>query len=116
MSPKRLDRVAPPPVKGEWEVKFGDTKAAKGWEQLCDRAAVKTREAFELMRSDPRPSEDDDHYRLRGGLSVREFRGRGLEQRQVKVSGSGRIWYLVDDEERTVWVVQAGIGHPKATE
>ena len=44
------------------------------------------------------------------------WRGRTLEQWQVKVSQSGRIWYLPDDDERTVWVVYASPAHPKPTE
>lgn len=50
MSPKRLDRVAPPPVGSEWEVRFGTSEAAKGWDELCNRAGEKTRSAYELMR------------------------------------------------------------------
>lgn len=50
MSPKRLERVAPPPVGEEWDVKFGDSKAAKNWPELCACALVAAREAFELMR------------------------------------------------------------------
>jgi mRNA-degrading endonuclease RelE of RelBE toxin-antitoxin system len=33
----------------------------------------------------------------------------------VEVTGGGRIWYLVDEETRTVWVVQASTKHPKRT-
>lgn len=116
MSPKRLDRVAPPPVKDEWEVKFGSSQAAKGWDDLCVHAVEKTRAAFEMMRSNPRPPQDEDHYRLRGDLGTREFRGRELEQWQVKAGGGARIWYLPDDGEHTVWLVYAGVAHPKATE
>lgn len=117
MCPKRLDPVAPPPVGDEWEVKFGDTQAAKGWNDLCaSNAKAKTREAFETMRSNPRPPPDQNHYQLKGRLSVRQFQGRDLEQWQIKVSGSGRVWYLVDDEKHTVWVVFASPAHPKATE
>jgi hypothetical protein len=56
------------------------------------------------------------HYQLRDDLASKQFRGRSLEQRQVKVSGSGRIWYLPDDETHTVWVVHASSTHPKKTE
>ena len=45
MSPKRLDRVAPPPVQGEWDVRFGTSEAAKGWDELCAHAAGSTRRA-----------------------------------------------------------------------
>lgn len=116
MSPKRLDHVAPPAVDDEWSVRFGTTEAASGWEELRTRAAVKTREAFELMRVSPRPREDESHYRLRGSLSTKNLGGKELEQWQVKVGGSARIWYLPDDEKHTVWVVYAGVGHPKETE
>jgi hypothetical protein len=116
VSPKRLDRAAPPPVGGEWDVRFGTSEAAKGWDALCAHARANTRDAFELMRSGPRPPEDATHYRLRGELSTRIFGGRALEQWQIKVSSSGRIWYLPDDSKRTVWVIKATPSHPKETE
>ena len=116
MSPKRLDRVGPPSVDGEWEVRFGTSEAAKGWDALCAQVPANTRKAFELMRSRPRPPEDATHYRLRGQLASREFGGRMLEQWQIKVTGAGRIWYLPDDDRRTVWVVYASAAHPKQTE
>jgi mRNA-degrading endonuclease RelE of RelBE toxin-antitoxin system len=116
MSPKRRDRVAPPPVEPEWEVRFGSSEAAKDWDGLCVHARTRTREAFELMRSNPRPVEDATHYRLRGDLSTRTFGGRELELWQIKVSSSGRIWYLPDDDEHTVWVIKASPAHPKETD
>lgn len=116
MSPKRLDRVPPPTVNDEWSVRFGTGEAADAWEDLCIHAPTKTREAYELMRINPRPPQDKAHYRLRGDLSIRTLGGKDLEQWQVKVSGSGRIWYLPDDEKHTVWVVLASVSHPKETE
>jgi hypothetical protein len=116
MSPKRLDRVAPPPTGSEWDVRFGTSEAAKGWQDLCMQLAANTRAAFEQMRSVPRPTEDTTHYRLRGALSTRIYDGRPLEQWQIKVSRSGRIWYLPDDEKRTVWIVYASPAHPRETE
>ena len=116
MSPKRSERVAPPPVGNEWEVRFGTTEAAKGWDELCARVPGNTRSAFDLMRANPRPPEDTMHHRLRGTLSTRDWRGRAIDQWQLKVSGSGRIWYLPDDEKHTVWVVYASPAHPSATD
>jgi hypothetical protein len=116
LSPKRKDRVAPPAVADEWDVRFGETAAAKGWDDLCQQATGNTRIAYEQMRSEPRPLEDSRHMRLRGSLSTRTFDGRDLEQWQIEVTGGARIWYLVDDDKHTVWVVHAAAGHPKATE
>jgi hypothetical protein len=116
LSPKRKERVAPPAVAGEWDVRFGETAAAKGWDELCQRAAGNTRAAYEQMRSQPRPLEDSRHKRLRGSLGTRKLDSRVLEQWQIEVMGGARIWYLVDDDKHTVWVVHAAPGHPKATE
>ena len=49
MSPKRKDRVAPPAVKDEWDLRFGTNEAAKGWEELCRQAATNTRAAYDIM-------------------------------------------------------------------
>lgn len=97
-------------------MRFGTSDAAKGWDDLCAQAPEKTREAFEMMRSDPRPPVDGTHYRLRDDLAIREFQGRALEQWQVKAGSGGRIWYLPDDDKHTVWIVHASTAHPKATE
>jgi hypothetical protein len=97
-------------------VRYAGTKAANGWEDLCRQAPGNTRDAFELMQSDPRPAEDTRHHRLRGELASRKIGARELEQWQIEVTGSGRIWYLVDDEKQTVWLTEARTGHPKQTE
>lgn len=76
MSAKRGDRVAPPARAAEWEVRYADTKAARGWEELCRQAPGNTRDAFEVMRSDPRPKEDMRHHRLRGILAHRKYGDR----------------------------------------
>lgn len=57
------------------------------------------------MRAKPRPPRDTTHYQLKGNLAYRGFNGRTLEQGQVKISDSGRVWYLPDDEKRTMWMV-----------
>jgi hypothetical protein len=56
------------------------------------------------------------HHRMRLGLATEAVKGRVLDRWQIEVTGAGRIWYLVDEENRTVWIDFAGTGHPKATE
>jgi hypothetical protein len=68
------------------------------------------------MRANPRRPRDTTHYQLKGSLAYRTFNGRQLEQWQVKVSDSGRVWYLPGDEKRTVWIVFASPAHPKQTD
>ncbi len=45
-----------------------------------------------------------------------QHRGRTLERWQFEVTGGGRVWYLVDEQDRTVWVMWAGAGHPTLTD
>ena len=117
MSPaKRGDRVAPPAGDGQWELKVGTTDAAKGWGDLCQQAPRNTARAWETMRNEPVPTvQNSRHHRLKGELATGTCGGRDLPQWQIEVTGGGRIWYLVDEETRTVWVVQASTKHPKRT-
>ncbi|MEQ4300774.1 hypothetical protein ABNF97_05160 [Plantactinospora sp. B6F1] len=55
MSPKRGDRAAPPPREDEFDVRFANSDAAKGWDELCRQAPGNVRTAFEAIRRAPRP-------------------------------------------------------------
>jgi mRNA-degrading endonuclease RelE of RelBE toxin-antitoxin system len=117
VSPKRGDRAAPPAVGGEYEIRFANNEAADGWEQLARQASSNLRRAFDTIRQDPRARANPERqHRLKGALCSADWKGRMLERWQFEVTGSGRIWYLIDDENRTVWIVYAGAGHPKATD
>lgn len=115
MSPaKRGDRVAPPAEPGKWQLKFANNPAAKGWDELCRQAPGNTRQAWEKIQQDPRPfPADHRHHRLKG----KELGSvNGMEQWQYEVTGGARIWYLIDDETKTLWVRWAATGHPKVTD
>lgn len=117
MSPKRGDRVAPPPGPGEWDIRFRDNEAARGWEELCQQAPGNVLDASTLMRRTPIPVvQSPRQHRLKGRLRSGALKGRTLDRWQIEVTGAGRIWYLPDSETGTVWVEEAGPGHPKATE
>jgi hypothetical protein len=115
VSPKRGDRAAPPPGPGEWDVRFGTTEAANGWDVLCKHASGALRTAWALLRSNPRPPIDSRHAPLKHDLATKTVQGHVCEQWQYEVTGGGRIWYAVDDDRRTVWITVARIGHPPQT-
>jgi hypothetical protein len=116
VSPKRGDRVAPPPGPDEWEVRFLDNDSAKGWEELCNQAPGNTRDAYWIMCRNPTPPMSSPrHQRLKYDLATGEVKGRVLDHWQIEVTGAGRVWYLVDHEKATIWIDYAGPGHPKAT-
>lgn len=117
MNAKRGDRAAPPPATDGWDLRFGSKDAAAGWNDLCAQAPANTRRAWDMITSNPRPSPPTGrHHPLKGQLARGSWKGETLEQWQYEVTGGGRLWYLIDDERRTLWLIQAGTGHPKATE
>lgn len=117
MSPRRGDRAAPPPAPGEYDLRFAGNDAAGGWEQLAAHAPGNLRRAFDAIRADPRSrSAPERQHRLKGSLGTGKWKGEAFERWQYEVTGGGRIWYLIDDTQRTAWITYAGTGHPKATE
>jgi hypothetical protein len=117
VSPRRNDRVAPPPEPGGWDFRFASNEAARGWEELCRQAPANTRRAYETIVRDPAPKVwSTRHHRLRSPLAERDHQGRRLPQWQYEVTGGGRVWYLVDAEKRLLVLWYAGTGHPKPTD
>lgn len=69
------------------------------------------------MSTHPAPNPPTErHHRMKGGMKSGTFEGRSLPLWQLEVTSEARVWYLLDDERRTVWIVGAGTAHPKATE
>ncbi|HTR93456.1 MAG TPA: hypothetical protein VMI73_17125 [Trebonia sp.] len=117
MSPKRGDRVAPPPGPDEWDIRFRDNDAARGWEELCNQAPDNTLDAWARLRRNPLPIvQSPRQHCLRGKLGRGSVKGRSLDRWQIEVTRAARIWYMADSETTTVWIDEAGPGHPKATE
>ncbi|MEW2301356.1 hypothetical protein AB0958_15470 [Streptomyces sp. NPDC006655] len=117
MSPKHGDDAAPPPVGGEWRLRFATNEAAKGWGELGAEAPGNTRRCFEALRSDPVSRTDPDRqHRLRGRLASGNLGGRDHPQWEDEVTAGGRVRYLVDEARHTVHLVYASTRHPKDTE
>ncbi|MGH8929572.1 MAG: hypothetical protein ACRDZO_02750 [Egibacteraceae bacterium] len=115
--PKRGDRAAPPPARDEWDLVFADNGAAKGWEQLAAQAPGPLREAWLILRSDPREGAPRNRmHRLKADLKSRVVAGISYEQWQYEVTGGGRIWYGIDDPRHTLQITHAGTGHPARTD
>ncbi|MGI5503244.1 hypothetical protein [Lentzea sp. CA-135723] len=56
------------------------------------------------------------HHRLKGDLARLDVDGVERDQWQYEVTAGGRIWFVVLEERKTVWVTRAGTGHPKLTD
>ena len=98
-------------------MRFGSTDAAKGWEELCRTAASNAWEAWIVLSEHPASVDKPKRqHLLKGNLRYHTHNGVVFEQWQYEITSSGRIWYVVDEASRTVWVTRAGTGHPKLTD
>ncbi len=98
-----------------WTARAADRPAALGWDLFVSQALEAADRAWVAMTSDPRRTADRQHQ-LRGSLGQVIIGGRKLDQSQVETTAGGRVWYAIDDEDKVLWVTQAGIAHPKQTE
>jgi hypothetical protein len=110
---KRGEEV-PRPIPG-WVLRCENRKAAVGWANLVRQARSNLDRAWLQLTTDPRHTSERQHQ-LQGLLAWQLFDGRTLDVWQYEVTAAGRIWYLVDDEMKTLWLVHAGPAHPKRTE
>jgi hypothetical protein len=55
-------------------------------------------------------------HRLKGTLSSIKIGTAELEQWQYEITAGGRLWYSIGDEERTIYITKASIGHPGVTD
>lgn len=99
----------------KWAFRFADRKATKGWQECTSQARANACEAWVAIVSDPRRTTGRQH-RLKGSLASGEQNGRTLERWQYEITSGGRLWYLIDEEDHTVWLILASLSHPKATE
>jgi hypothetical protein len=115
---KRGERVAPPPKRGDWELRFATGEAARGWEDLCALSPGPTRDCHDELSRDPRDRSGSAsrRHRLKGELASRKIGGLQLEQWQYEVTGAGRVWYCIDEANHRVLLTEASTGHPKSTE
>lgn len=101
-------------MSADWEIRFSESAAARGWEELSRLAPADTRWAWLTIRRNPAPlAVSARHHRLHDQLAAGTVKGRVLEHWQIEVDGSPRwVRYLVDPETHTVWIDYAGPRHP----
>lgn len=113
--PPDKERSTPSPGSYDWDFRFGTNKAKKGWDQICLAAPSNARQAWYQIIADPRRRNQRQHP-LKGSLAERMVNGRELEQWQYEVTCGGRIWYCIDDPDRSLWMTHCSVGHPKETD
>jgi hypothetical protein len=112
---RRGARVPRPASGDQWTLRFSKAEAAKDWELACNQFAENAARAFDWLTQDPR-RHDARNHRLRGELGTGTHRGHALERWQYELTAAARVWFLVEDAARTVWIEAVYLGHPKQTE
>ena len=110
-------RVPAPATGQQWDLRFGNKKAASNWEKLCNVAAGNCATMHARLTADPRHAVNHNrHHRLGGELGTGKHAGQDLEQWQYEITGAGRVWFLIDDENKRVILSLVEQGHPSKTD
>ena len=118
MSPRRPKKAAqPPPPPAEWTVKPASRAALRGWEEVAEAEPDLMRVVKERLRTRPLDRSDNPNrtHRLKPPLDLGRVGDLKLPQWQHEMTASGRIWYCVDADTRTVWVTKVSLEPPRET-
>lgn len=115
MTKAQHPRVPRPARKGEWQPRFANGDAADGWKELCRTAPNQTQAAYDAVCANP-SGHSSRQGQLKYELATRTLKDRTYPQWQYEVTAGGRVWYLIDEPRKTLWLVEAGVAHPKATD
>jgi hypothetical protein len=110
---RRAD-VARPVRTTEYTIVFGTRSAELGWRDLVATQRNAVVAAWERLTTAP-TTEDLACHALRGELGVVTHSGRTWVRRQLELKRGARLWYTVDDDDRTVHLLAVHTHHPNAT-
>ena len=124
MSAKR-ERVDRPLKPAEYEIRFANRDAEKGWRDLLAVARNATVEAWDYLTVHPHEG-SKRCYALKADYAVVNVSGVDYEQWQYKVTDGARVWYCVVPSSLrakpkprvagVVYLFLSSPGHPKGTE
>ena len=113
----KLRRGDEAPRPDPWRVVLHNSDAARGWPEFLRHARTGLDRAWCDITADPRSMANPSRqHRLKGGLSSVKIGTADLEQWQYEITAGGRLWYAINDEERTIYITKASIGHPGVTD
>ena len=115
MSAAGKDRQVPRPLrKDEYQIRFINKSAEKGWNDLLATSRNSMVEAWEFLTHTPL-TRTSTNYPLKCKLRVISRKGESYDRWQYKPTrkGSARIWFYVD--EQVVFLEQVHTNHPNET-
>jgi len=111
---KRGELVPRPPKKVEYEIRFADARAQKGWQNLVATIRNQMTDVWDFLTRTP-DTTTPTNYPLRGDLDSIQRDGVAHQRWQHKPTenGTARIWFYV--EGHVVHLEQVHTSHPNAT-
>ncbi|PCN47343.1 hypothetical protein Csp2054_12885 [Curtobacterium sp. 'Ferrero'] len=107
--------TVPRPVRTtEYSIVFLTRPAETGWRDLVATQRNAVAAAWDRLTVDPL-TEDLACHALRGELGRVTHSGREWTRRQIELRRGARVWFTVDEEMRTVHLLDVHTHHPNAT-
>lgn len=115
MSGKKGGRVPRPADPGNWTLRFLRNSVGGDWDRLCAQMPEAAVRSYDHITADPR-NRTDRCKGLEGDQASKLVDGKRLDRWQFEMTSGGRIFYLIDEARKIVWVDAVHFGHPKKTE
>jgi hypothetical protein len=112
---RRGDAAERPRSSKDWALEFDTQAAAENWDRIAKTHGNVLSEAWDQLTHQPMAKSERQHQ-LKADYSHRTFQGASLEQWQYEFSGSGRIWYCIDEAKRRLLLTLVEAGHPRGTD
>ncbi|NII41390.1 hypothetical protein E9228_002037 [Curtobacterium flaccumfaciens] len=93
---------------------FATRSAEQGWRDLVATQRNAVVVAWDRLSTDPL-SEDLTCHALRGQLGTVTHDGRDWVRRQFELKRGARIWFVVDEADRVVHLLDVHTRHPNQT-
>ncbi len=105
-----------PTKKIEYTLQHAERACKVGWSDVVASQRNGCADLFDRLTADPANVDNPDkQHRLKGNLSTTTVRGVERDQWQYEMAKGARVWYVVDRDNKTVYLTRVATAHPNQT-
>ena len=113
---KHKRSVQRPTKRSEYTLQHADRSCEVGWADLCASQRNVCADLFDRLADDPTQVDNPDkQHRLKGLYATETVLGVEYEQWQYELAKGARVWYVVDEKSKTVFLTKVATAHPNET-
>ena len=108
--------VTRPTKQTEYTLRHADRASEVGWTDLAASQRNGCADLFDRLTTDPTLVDNPNkQHRLKGSLSTTTVGGVEHDQCQYEMGKGARVWYVVDQHTKSVYLTRVATAHPNQT-